>query len=76
LRNVVLLSAVLNNTELKINKHLGKNLPNAGKLNNTWICVAAHSASLAAGSISYTSAVHLLNNQKYMYVVFEVTGCL
>jgi len=73
---VVLLSAVLNYTELQINKHVGKNLPNAGKLNNTWICVAAHSLSLKAGSISYASAVQLLNIQKSMYVVSEVTGCL
>lgn len=73
---MVLLSAILNNTELKINKYVGKNLPNAGKLNNTWICVAAHSVSVEAGSISYASVVQVLNIQKYMYVVFAVTGCL
>ena len=55
---------------------MGKNLPNAGKCNNNWMCVAAHSLSLEAGSISYASVVQLLNIQKYMYVVFEVTGCL
>jgi len=55
---------------------MGKNFPSAGKLNNNWTCVAAHSLSLVAGSINYASAVQLLNIQKYMYVVFEVTGCL
>jgi hypothetical protein len=73
---VVLFSAVLNYTELKINKHVGKNLPNAGKHNNTWICVAAHFISLEAGNISYISTVQVSNIQKRRFIVFEVTGCL
>jgi len=55
---------------------VGKNLPNAVKLNNTWICVAAHSVSLEAGSITYANTVQVLNIQKYTYVVFKVTGYL
>jgi len=54
----------------------GKNFPSAGKLNSTRICVAANSVSLEAGSITYASAVQVLNIQKYVYIVFEVTGCL
>jgi hypothetical protein len=75
LHNAVLFSAVLSYTELNINKHMGKNFPNAGKLNNTWISMAVHSISLEAGNIRYISTVQVSNIQKCRCIVFEVTGC-